>query len=186
MSISILTPPASEPVSLAEAKLFLRVDHADEDALITDIISAARDAVERACGRALITRRVRETLEDWRRDAFGAAELSVGPATNVAAVRLLSSDGSESVIDPSRYRLDGARDRPRLVFEDGLPILLRSIGGIEVDYDAGLAAVASDVPTALRLALLHVAAALYETRLGDVALPRAAQALMRPYAPMRL
>ncbi|MGH6951903.1 MAG: head-tail connector protein, partial [Vitreimonas sp.] len=65
MSIVTITPPASEPVSLAEAKLFLRIDHAAEDGLIAMLISAAREAVEAGIGRALITRRVREDLDIW-------------------------------------------------------------------------------------------------------------------------
>ncbi|MBL8548386.1 MAG: phage head-tail connector protein [Hyphomonadaceae bacterium] len=186
MSVRILTPPASEPVSLAEAKLFLRVDHAVEDDLISLLIVAAREAVETGCGRALISRRVRESLDIWRRDAVGGALLSIGPATNVVAVRLVARNGTESVIDPERYRLDGARDRPRLVFESGLPAILRSAGAVEIDYDAGLAEAAEDLPVALRLAVLHVVAALYDTRIGDGPLPETARALMRPFAPARL
>ncbi|NWG54857.1 MAG: phage head-tail connector protein [Hydrogenophilaceae bacterium] len=186
MSITILTPPASEPVSLAEAKLFLRVDHGAEDALITLMIVAAREAVEAGCGRALITRRVRESLDIWRRDAVGGALLGLGPVANVVAVRLLAANGSESVIDPERYRLDGARDRPRLVFEAGLPATLRSAGGVEIDYDAGMAASAAALPTALRLAVLQVVATLYETRQGAAPLPEGARALMAPFAPARL
>ncbi|HWA20765.1 MAG TPA: head-tail connector protein, partial [Caulobacterales bacterium] len=44
MSITIVTPPASEPLSLAEAKLFLRVEHDAEDDLIAALIGAAREA----------------------------------------------------------------------------------------------------------------------------------------------
>ncbi|MGE0828215.1 MAG: head-tail connector protein [Hyphomonadaceae bacterium] len=186
MSITLLTPPASEPVSLAEAKLFLRVEHDAEDDLIALMIQSAREAVEAGCGRALITRRVRESLDIWRADSIGGALLSVGPATNVVAVRLIAANGSESLIDAERYRLDGARDRPRLIFEAGLPTLLRSAGGVEVDYDAGLADAAADLPVGLRLAVLHVAATLFETRQGEARIPEAARALMAPYAPARL
>ncbi|MEQ1619683.1 MAG: head-tail connector protein, partial [Terricaulis sp.] len=83
MTITILTPPASEPITLAEAKLFLRIDQTAEDPLITTLIAAAREAVEVACGRALITRRVRESLDIWRRDSIGGAVLGLGPVTNV-------------------------------------------------------------------------------------------------------
>jgi len=186
MSITIVTPPASEPISLAEAKLFLRVDHGGEDSLIATLIQAAREAVEAGCGRALITRRVRENLDIWRREAASGAVLGIGPVSNVIAVRLLADNGAQSVIDPERYRLDGDRDRPRLVFPPGLPATLRSVGGIEIEYNAGFADDAADLPVALRLAALQIVAALYELRQGAAPIPDSARALMRPFAPMRL
>lgn len=186
MSITIVTPPASEPVSLAEVKLFLRIDQDVEDTLITTLIGAAREAVEAACGRALITRRVRESLDIWRRDAVGGAVLGVGPVVDVIAVRLLADNGSQSVIDPERYRLEGGRDRPRLVFASGVPATLRTVGGIEIEYDAGFADDASDLPVALRLATLQTVASLYDARLGQAPMPEAARALVRPFAPARL
>jgi len=186
MTITTIAPPASEPVSLAEARLFLRVDHDGEDALIATLIEAAREAVEAACGRALIVRRVRESLDIWRRDAVGGAVLGLGPVTNVVAVRLLADNGSQSVIDPERYRLEGGRDRPRLVFAAGVPATLRTVGGIEIEYDCGLAESASDLPSALRVATLQVVASLYEVRAGERALPETARALLRPFAPARL
>ncbi|MES1199399.1 MAG: head-tail connector protein [Pseudomonadota bacterium] len=186
MTITILTPPAREPVSLSEAKLFLRVDHNAEDDLIATLIGAAREAVEAGCGRALITRRVRESLDIWRRDAVGGTVLSIGPVTNVVAVRLLADNGSQSVIDPDRYRLEGGRDRPRLVFAIGLPATLRSAGGVEIDYDAGFTEDAGDLPLSLRLATLEIVGALYEARQGETDVPPSARALMRPFAPVRL
>ena len=35
MAIDIVTPAASEPITLTEAKNFLRVDHSDDDTLIS-------------------------------------------------------------------------------------------------------------------------------------------------------
>lgn len=186
MTITTITPPASEPVSLAEAKLFLRVDHAHEDELIVMLITAAREAVEAAIGRALITRRVRESLDIWVREAAQGAVLGLGPVTNVVAVRLLADNGSQSVLDPERYRLDGNRDRPRLVFASGVPATLRQIGGIEIEYDCGYADEAAELPVALRLATMQIIASLYELRLGEAGLPETARALLRPFAPVRL
>ena len=126
------------------------------------------------------------SLDIWRRDAVGGAVLGAGPVSSVVTVRLLAANGAQSVIDPERYRLEGSRDRPRLVFEAGLPATLRAAGGIEIEYDAGYAEDAGDLPVALRLAVLHVIAALYEARQGEAQIPDAARAMMRPFAPVRL
>lgn len=186
MSVTILTPPASDPVSLAAAKLFLRVDHDDEDDLIARLIGAAAHAVEAGSGRVLIARRVRETLDLWRPDSVGGALLTAAPVTAIVAVRLIAANGSESLIDPETYRLDGARDRPRIIFTHGLPAILRAAGAVEIDYDCGLAEEPGDLPPALTQAVLHIAAALYEARDGAAVIPDAARALMRPFAPVRL
>ncbi len=178
MTITIITPPASEPVSLAEAKLFLRIDQNAEDALITTLIAAAREAVETGCGRALITRRVRESLDIWRRDAVGGAVLGLGPVTNIVAVRLIASNGSQSVIDPDALS-PGRRRR------SSAPGVRSWRAG-----DVALAPAASRSTTMrvmrrtpprcrrrLRLSMLHVVAALYEARQGDARIPEAARAL---------
>lgn len=185
MSIVVVTPPASEPVSLAEAKLFLRVDHAHEDDLIASMIAAGRDAVEAGCGRALLLRRVREKLDLWRQGAAGGAWLRLAPVAGVVALRVLAPNGAQSVVEPGRYRLEFARERPRLVFEPGFAATLRSAGELELEYEAGMAAEPSALPSALRLATLQIVASLYEARLG-AGVPEAARALLRPFATARL
>lgn len=45
-----------EPITLAEARLHLRVDHIDEDALIAVLITAAREAAEHQIGGSLAVR----------------------------------------------------------------------------------------------------------------------------------
>lgn len=64
-SLSNLTQPASEPVTLALAKAHLRIDHTAEDDLITSWIKAAREAAEKYTGRRFITQSLRMRLNDW-------------------------------------------------------------------------------------------------------------------------
>ena len=63
MPLQLVTPPAAEPVSLAEARLHLRVDFPDEDALIASLIAAARQAAETITGRQLVTARWKLVLD---------------------------------------------------------------------------------------------------------------------------
>ena len=46
MALVLVTPPATQPVSLTEAKLHLRVSDTTEDTLITALIAAARERAE--------------------------------------------------------------------------------------------------------------------------------------------
>jgi uncharacterized phiE125 gp8 family phage protein len=65
--------PAAEPITLAEAKAWLRVDGTDEDTLITALIAAARTHVENFTRRALITQQFEVSF-----DAFQGASRWVG------------------------------------------------------------------------------------------------------------
>jgi hypothetical protein len=60
-----ITPPAIEPVSLAEQKTWLRVDDASEDDIIAALVTSARVLVEKATRLCLITQTWRFTLDGW-------------------------------------------------------------------------------------------------------------------------
>jgi len=53
--LQLITPPAIEPVTLAEAKQHLRVEISDDDSLINTLVSSARVHCESALKQALIT-----------------------------------------------------------------------------------------------------------------------------------
>lgn len=53
--VKVVSGPATEPVTLAEAKLHLRVDIDDDDSLIASLITAARRLCEAASKRVFVT-----------------------------------------------------------------------------------------------------------------------------------
>jgi uncharacterized phiE125 gp8 family phage protein len=103
---AVIVPPATLPVTLAEAKFHLRVDHAFDDALITGYIARATgyfDSVDGVLGRCLEP----QTLE-MALDAFPAAEiqLPLGPAASVVEIPYIDTDGVERVVNSTDYVLD--------------------------------------------------------------------------------
>lgn len=61
----LLTPPTSEPVTVAEAKLAARVDGTEFDQLLPGLIAGARAQAEQECGRHWAQQTWRTELEDW-------------------------------------------------------------------------------------------------------------------------
>jgi uncharacterized phiE125 gp8 family phage protein len=161
MALFRTVEPAAEPVTLAEAKAHLRVSHASEDELISGLIRAARDEVEKACGLALIDQSWRLALDCWPR--HGTALLPRHPIKEVLSVTVYGSDGEASLVDPGTYQLDSLSRPARLHFE-ATPAPGRVMNGIEIDFTAGFGEAGTDVPDILKRAILVLVAHWYEFR----------------------
>lgn len=191
MATALLSPPAIEPVTLAEAKAHLRVDGSDEDALIESLIVTSRLHVEAALGLALIAQSWRVVLDCW---PFGdTVELPVRPLVEVTAIRVRDGNGTASEIDPLGYAVDAVSNVPRLISRSGWwPMPGARKGGIEIDFDVGFGATAEDVPKPIRQALLMLIAHWYENRepaaAGSAAarIPATVSSVLEPYRLPRL
>ena len=160
MTSYLLAGPAEEPVSLAEAKAFLKVDDAVEDGLITTLIGAARLHLEGVTGRALMAQSWRIVLDDWPDN--GVVKLPVSPLLSVTSIAAIDGHGASHDIGLAQFSSDKERlFVPRVVV--GMPGL-QERGGIEIDYVAGFGTDASDVPADLRQALLGLVAHWHEHR----------------------
>ncbi|MCR9128836.1 MAG: hypothetical protein NXI12_04885 [Alphaproteobacteria bacterium] len=198
MPLSLTAPPAAEPVSLSDAKAWLRAGHAEEDSLIGELLASARARVESETGLALITQSWRWTLDAWpsrRLSACGqAVSLPVRPLISVQAVRTYDAEGASTAIDPAEYRAEpGEPGRLIAVLPFNLPQPERAAGGIEVDFTAGFGGTGDDVPAPLREAILRLVADAYSNveraesaRRGEGGLPDAVDALLRPWRRVRL
>lgn len=158
----LLSPPAIEPVSLADAKGWLRLSTSDEDDLVTGLIVAARHAVEHATRRRLITQSWTLVLDRW--PVFGPLWLPLAPMRGITGFRLFDDIDTPTSLDPAMLRVVGLPERPRLLLGQGLPKPGRREAGIEIDVTAGYGPAPTDVPAPLRQAIRMLTARWYENR----------------------
>lgn len=159
MTTKLITGPAVEPISLAEAKAHLRVDSDAEDALIGLLIASARQAAEHETGRALITQTWELVL-----DAFPSAEIEIPAAgvASIASVKYLDGAGDEQTVSASAYVLDAESVPAYVLPASGYewPGTADSANAVRVRYVAGFGAAAADVPASIRhWMLLHIGTA---------------------------
>lgn len=192
--------PTTEPVSLSDAKAFLKVDTSDEDALITALIGTARRMCEEFTKRAFITQTWElvmdvfsnyETAAEAEPSSIGryfppgitegerAIRLSRQPIQSITKIESADSTNTFSDVSASVYTLD--TDTGRILLNSGQvwPTNLRQYSGVRITYVAGYgnaAAVPSDIATAILLTV----SSLYESRAcGDM--PEGAKAILLPY-----
>jgi uncharacterized phiE125 gp8 family phage protein len=186
MSAVLLTPPVNEPLTLAEAKAFLRVEHGDDDAVIIALIAAARVHVEAMTRRALLAQTWRFVLDAWPRDGRFAPR--IGPLRELVAARLFDADGTVRDMDGESFVVDvGANVIAAPCF--ALPVPGRARAGIALDVRCGYGADAADVPADLRQAVRLLLAHWYDHRVAtaDGALvPASVSALIAPYRMLAL
>jgi len=163
MALKLITPPAAEPISLAEAKAHLRVDTTDEDALITALISAAREHAEHVTHRAFIT-------QTWELavDAFPAAEILLPRPRLISVVSVKYDDAAEveQTMDAADYALDTYSEPGWLLpaYGSTWPATLDAANAVRVRYTAGYGATASAVPQGLKAWMLLRVGNLYRNR----------------------
>ena len=152
MSLTLLTPPAEEPLTLADAKAFAKIETSDDDTLVQALIVAARLHVEAATRRLLVTQSWRLALSAISTD--GVVVIPVAPVQAVVAMRLRDKAGGTLLVDPAAYSGDLAAAPAALTVKASIP----AGGRLEIDLALGYGA-AGAVPEPLRLALrLRVAA----------------------------
>lgn len=186
MRVVVVTPP--EPVvSLEDAKEHLRVDHDDDDALITGLVAAAighLDGPSGWLGRALGRQTMELTLDSFAGlEGSGIIRLPFPPVASVAAVKYIDRTGIEQTADPATYRLiDGALLAP--VFNGRWPLTRCDYESVRVTYLAGYL----ELPQPIRVAILMLVAQWYAGRdsvTRDEQIPRTlpfgVEALLAPY-----
>lgn len=159
--------PASEPITLTEAKAQCRVEISDDDDLFNNIIiPSARQYIEEATRRVFITQTWRLSLECWPDKNY--IQLPKPPLVSVTSVTYTDNGGSATVLSSALYGVDTDSEPGRVVLNYGEvwpSATLRTMNPIQIVYVAGYGA-ASAVPARFKQAILLVVGHWYENREG--------------------
>lgn len=181
MTLTVMTPPAGEALSLDAAKAYLRIGHDGEDALVTSLIASARARLEAASGLALVERTVKRSFDRWPAGVTQTdARLLPGPASALVSVETVDSEEAAQLYT-ARFALSGGRLRLKPFV--ALPGIAPG-GRADVTFVTGYGA-AADVPEDLVLALKRLVLAGYRREAGE-ALPEEVEAILAARREVRL
>ena len=130
-TVSIITPPAMLPVSVADIKAFLNLEGSADDALIEAFIYAAADAVRQYCRRSIVAETLEIRMDGFPRyntdrlDRLGGGvhlvsipflegtpdtiELPFGPVASITSVTTYGRDNAATVFSSANYGHDASR-----------------------------------------------------------------------------
>lgn len=182
--------PEETPVSLAEVKRHLRIDHADEDDKLTAFIEAATgylDGAEGLLGLALVTQTWRHRFAGW---CEGRLRLALPMATS-PVVTYLDPAGDSQTLAADQYELVEDSLGSVIVATSGAvwPALQLVASPVSVTASHGFGA-AEVVPAPIKTAMLMMIGDWYENRqpvvvgasVGEVPLSVPVAALLKQYS----
>jgi uncharacterized phiE125 gp8 family phage protein len=179
--------PDEMPVTLAEAKAHLRVDHTEEDDLILSLVQAATDHLDGTrgiLGRCLVTQTWVQAFDGW------ATALRLPfPDVQSVTVTYRGADGVTQTVESDDYDLlsDWLGCFVELKGEFSRPELMTGRAVVSVEMTVGFGD-AGDVPKPLKSAILLHVGTLYDHRatLSERVSPNMAfEALVSPYRRVR-
>lgn len=156
---AVTVPPASEPITLAEAKAHLRVDASADDTLITRLVTVSRSFVEDYCASRFATQTV-----VMKCDGFDdLARMPEAPIQSVTSVTYVDTAGATQTLSTDVYELraDGLEAAIVTKYGKTWPII-RPGSRVTVTAVVGTATTPPPVKHAM---LLHLAFS-YERREG--------------------
>lgn len=188
--LDLVSAPAVEPISLAEAKEYIRVDGSDEDSIISNLIAAARQNTELYTRCAFVSQTWRMFIDifpasmsntwwDGVRDGAacefnsdGSIEVPLAPLQSVIHIKTYDDSDLFNILDGSNYKVStysgvtASNGEINLKKGKSWPSVTRSKNGVEIQFIAGYGDNASDVPVQIKQAILEEVAFMYENRGG--------------------
>lgn len=170
-ALQLVAAPTIEPLTLDQAKTFLRIENTADDDVVTRAITAARQAAEQYLKQALLPQTWNFTQANPPADK---SHLPFGPAQSITSVTLTTKAGVSSTMNAANYRLAVG----------GFAVLFTPTVSIEtmaIQYVAGIGTIATDIPSMIIQGILHHIAVMVENRDGSAPMPMQSIACYLPY-----
>lgn len=166
MADKIITYPTFEPIIVADAAEYLRVDNVSADtALITALITTARQAVEQYCNRYI----AEQTIETALTGFSDVIKLSA-PVQSVTSIKYLDVNGTEQTLNSNQYLIDYYSQPVQITpaYNVTYPELYNVPNNVKVRFVAGYTTGDSPdttpMPLPLRYGMLLIIGDLYANR----------------------
>lgn len=178
MAYVLITAPAAEPVTLAEAQTQCAVDFSEHNGRLNRLIAAARARCEAVTGRALITQTWELRLDAWPYmphlcpiDRY-AIWLGKPPVQSITSVKYLDTAGVEqTMVSGTDYTSSIADPLTRIVPGYGLswPMLRADTpDAIKIRFVCGYGDGEEDVPQDLRAGMLMLIDHLFRNTSDEI------------------
>lgn len=170
MPIRLITAPASEPITLDEAKQQCRVPHDDQDQLLESLITVARQYIEATTGRVLVEQTMELVLDRFPQPGE-AILIPRAPVTDVVSISYIDEAGIAQTWSSAEYLVD--RDSvPARITEHpdyDYPETEARLNAVTVRFTVGYQDSSSppqaEIPEPLRHAMLVKVQELYDGKL---------------------
>jgi uncharacterized phiE125 gp8 family phage protein len=170
MALKIYSAPAIEPITLGEAKMHLRVDQDEDNALIQQLITTSRVDVETLCLHKLITQ-----TWDYYLDGFPGSdvlELPCPPLQSVTAVYYTPDGGVETTFASTHYTVDAVSEPGKIYLKTTTgggqgywpSNILIPYNGVKVRFVCGYGAAGTNVDSRAIQAMKLLIGHYYENR----------------------
>lgn len=164
ISWKVTAAPGAEPITLAQAKLQVKVEtgDTDDDALITALIIAARQYCEGYQNKAYINQTITLKMNRF----VSHIRLPRSPLGSVTSINYLDTAGDSQLLSTDVYAVD-TTSKPGLITlkaNQFYPQVQRIHHAITIVYVAGTGADATNVPQTLKQAMLLLVAHWYDNR----------------------
>lgn len=178
MTIEVLTQPAYEPVSLAQAREWLRLESDDtaNTAVLQLLIAAMREDAENLTHRAFVSRQLRLNLEAWPScHTYGSRiELPYAPLISVDSFKYINTEGVLTTLATDQYSVHDEAEPAFVIpaYQVTWPTIRQVPNAIQITFTAGYAvgsppdeaAAQENVPRVLKLWMETKLATLFENR----------------------